>query len=70
MELVGTLVLPTAIAITLCLIIVSTIPGHEHDHAARAPRHRLVSLLIWNDILPAYAFWHFDDFSSADCWGP
>ncbi|KAG6892261.1 Chitin synthase, class 5, partial [Termitomyces sp. T32_za158] len=25
----------------------------------------LVSLPIWNGILPAYAFWHFDDFS----WG-
>lgn len=25
----------------------------------------LLSLVIWNGILPAYAFWHFDDFS----WG-
>jgi chitin synthase len=25
----------------------------------------LISLPIWNGILPAYAFWHFDDFS----WG-
>jgi chitin synthase len=25
----------------------------------------LVSLPIWNGVLPAYAFWHFDDFS----WG-
>jgi chitin synthase len=25
----------------------------------------LLSLPIWNGILPAYAFWHFDDFS----WG-
>jgi chitin synthase len=25
----------------------------------------LISLPIWNGLLPAYAFWHFDDFS----WG-
>jgi chitin synthase len=25
----------------------------------------LISLPIWNGVLPAYAFWHFDDFS----WG-
>jgi len=23
----------------------------------------LISLPIWNGVLPAYVFWHFDDFS-------
>ena len=26
----------------------------------------LLSLPIWNFVLPAYAFWHFDDFSWGD----
>ena len=69
MELAGTLVPPAAISF---LIIAS----HQHYERAWYPAHRhhepqdrvcggwmlvyLLSLPIWNGILPAYPFWHFD----------
>lgn len=90
MELLGTLVLPAAIAFTLYLIIDSIIPGGTDTTiplillaivlglpglliviTSRKVAYigwmlvYLLSLPIWNGILPAYAFWHFDDFS----WG-
>ncbi|KAI0001725.1 chitin synthase-domain-containing protein [Russula vinacea] len=58
MELAGTLVLPAAISFTIYLVISSiAYVGWMLVY--------LLSLPIWNGILPAYAFWHFDDFS----WG-
>ena len=90
MELIGTLVLPAAIAFTIYLIIISIVP---HGTSTTIPLILLaiilglpgllivitsrkiayvgwmlvylLSLPIWNFVLPAYAFWHFDDFS----WG-
>ncbi|KAJ6576589.1 glycosyltransferase family 2 protein [Mycena vulgaris] len=89
-ELMGTLVLPAAIAFTFYLIISSIIPGGSDNTiplillalVLGLPGLLIVitstkvayvgwmviyllSLPIWNGILPAYAFWHFDDFS----WG-
>ncbi|KAJ5675148.1 uncharacterized protein N7477_005082 [Penicillium maclennaniae] len=89
-ELIGTLVLPAAIAFTIYVIISSIIrrpvqiiplvllalilglPGVLIVVTA----HRLVyvlwmliylvSLPIWNFVLPTYAFWKFDDFSWGD----
>ncbi|KAF4171329.1 hypothetical protein CNMCM8694_002905 [Aspergillus lentulus] len=89
-ELVGTLVLPAAIAFTFYVVIISIIkkpvqiiplvllalilglPGVLIVVTA----HRLVyvlwmliyliSLPIWNFVLPTYAYWKFDDFSWGD----
>ncbi|KAF7712858.1 Chitin synthase [Penicillium ucsense] len=89
-ELIGTLVLPAAIAFTIYVIISSIIrkpvqiiplvllalilglPGVLIVITA----HRLIyvvwmfiyllSLPIWNFVLPMYAFWKFDDFSWGD----
>jgi chitin synthase len=90
MELVGTLVLPAAIAFTLYIIILAIIPGSTKPVVSlillafilglpgllivitsRKVAYvgwmliYLCSLPIWNFVLPAYAFWHMDDFS----WG-
>ena len=90
MELIGTLVLPAAIAFTIYLCIVACIPSMPTPTLSLIllafilglpglliviTSRKLVyvgwmliylcSLPIWNFVLPAYAFWHFDDFS----WG-
>src|SRR5258708_28441871 len=90
MELVGTLVLPAAIAFTIYLIIISIVPNGTSTTiplillaiilglpglliviTSRKIAYvgwmlvYLLSLPIWNFVLPAYAYWHFDDFS----WG-
>ncbi|KAK5133271.1 hypothetical protein LTR08_008005 [Meristemomyces frigidus] len=93
-ELVGTLVLPAAIAFTIYLIAKAFIALATHTAAPTIPlvllalilglpgvliivtAHRLsylgwmgiylLSLPIWNFVLPTYAFWHFDDFSWGD----
>ncbi len=90
MELVGTMVLPAAIAFTLYIIIDSIIPGTQKPIISLillafilglpglliviTSRKiafvgwmliYLLSLPIWNFVLPMYAFWHMDDFS----WG-
>ncbi|KZZ94764.1 chitin synthase 4 [Moelleriella libera RCEF 2490] len=89
-ELVGTLVLPAAIAFTFYVVITSIIhsppqiiplvllglilglPGllilvtaHSWSYVVWMLIY-LVSLPIWNFVLPAYAFWKFDDFSWGD----
>ncbi|KAL4402717.1 chitin synthase [Malassezia pachydermatis] len=92
MDLIGTLVLPVAIALTYYLIIMSIIHP-PRDFTSAIPLTMLVAVLfapgfvvacirfsfhyivwliiyliflpVWNFILPAYSFWHFDDFS----WG-
>ncbi|KAH8657474.1 putative chitin synthase 4 [Tricladium varicosporioides] len=89
-ELIGTLVLPAAIAFTFYVVIISIV----HSPPQIIPlvllglilglpavlivltAHRwsyvvwmfiyLLSLPIWNFILPTYAFWKFDDFSWGD----
>ncbi|KAJ5140867.1 hypothetical protein N7448_004275 [Penicillium atrosanguineum] len=80
-ELIGTLVLPAAIAFTIyacpghslvLLALILGLPGVLIVVTA----HRLVyvlwmliylcSLPIWNFVLPTYAFWKFDDFSWGD----
>ncbi|KAK5987612.1 Chitin synthase 4 [Cladobotryum mycophilum] len=88
-ELIGTLVLPAAIAFTFYVVITSIIhqppqiiplvllglilglPGvliivtaHSWSYVVWMFIY-LLSLPIWNFVLPAYAFWKFDDFS----WG-
>lgn len=94
MDLVGTMVLPAAIAFTLYIIMISILPTsvtHQDKPiislillafilglpglliviTSRKLVYvgwmliYLVSLPIWNFVLPAYAFWHMDDFS----WG-
>ncbi|KAF8753934.1 Glycosyltransferase like family 2 [Rhizoctonia solani] len=74
MELAGTLVLPAAISFTLYLIIITILPQPIPSLSFRSFSSvaylgwmivYLFSLPIWNFVLPAYAFWHFDDFS----WG-
>lgn len=88
-ELMGTLVLPAAIAFTIYVIISSIIgpvqviplvllglilglPGllvivtaHSWTYIVWMIIY-LVSLPIWNFVLPSYAFWKFDDFSWGD----
>lgn len=89
-ELVGTLVLPAAIAFTFYVVITSIInsppqiiplvllalilglPGllilitaHSWSYVVWMLIY-LVSLPIWNFVLPTYAFWKFDDFSWGD----
>jgi len=89
-DLIGTLVLPAAIAFTFYVIIISIV----HSPPQIIPlvllglilglpavlivltAHRwsyvvwmliyLLSLPIWNFVLPMYAFWKFDDFSWGD----
>ena len=88
-ELVGTLVLPAAIAFTFYLVIISIVrtpvpviplvllalilglpavlivlTAHRWSYVMWMLIY-LVSLPIWNFVLPAYAYWKFDDFS----WG-
>lgn len=88
-ELIGTLVLPAAIAFTFYVIVISIVhsppqiiplvllalvlglPGlliivtaHSWSYVLWMFIY-LLSLPIWNFVLPAYAFWKFDDFS----WG-
>ncbi|KAF1912397.1 chitin synthase-domain-containing protein [Ampelomyces quisqualis] len=93
-ELVGTLVLPAAIAFTFYLIGISIKAAILHTAAPVIPlillalilglpailivvtAHRwsyvawmfvyLLSLPVWNFVLPTYAFWKFDDFSWGD----
>ncbi|KAF2403769.1 chitin synthase [Trichodelitschia bisporula] len=93
-ELVGTLVLPAAIAFTLYLIAISIKAAILHTDAPLIPlillalilglpailivitAHRvsyigwmliyILSLPVWNFILPTYAYWKFDDFSWGD----
>lgn len=90
MELIGTLVLPAAIAFTFYVVIISIV----HSPVQIIPlvllalilglpavlivvtAHRLsyvlwmliylLSLPIWNFVLPTYAYWKFDDFSWGD----
>ena len=88
-ELVGTLVLPAAIAFTFYLIVISIVAkpvpiiplvllalilglpavlivltAHRWSYVLWMFIY-LLSLPIWNFVLPAYAYWKFDDFS----WG-
>ncbi|CAI6280354.1 unnamed protein product [Periconia digitata] len=93
-ELVGTLVLPAAIAFTFYLIAIAIKAAVLHTEAPVIPlvllalilglpavlivvtAHRwsyvawmlvyLLSLPIWNFVLPTYAYWKFDDFSWGD----
>ncbi|KAL5379992.1 Chitin synthase 4 [Paraphaeosphaeria sporulosa] len=93
-ELIGTLVLPAAIAFTFYLIAISIKAAVLHTAAPLIPlillalilglpavlivitAHRwsyvawmfvyLLSLPVWNFVLPTYAFWKFDDFSWGD----
>ncbi|EXJ74464.1 chitin synthase 4 [Cladophialophora psammophila CBS 110553] len=89
-ELIGTLVLPAAIAFTFYLIIISIVAkpvpviplillglilglpavlivltAHSWSYVAWMGIY-LLSLPIWNFVLPAYAYWKFDDFSWGD----
>ncbi|UNI15160.1 Chitin synthase [Purpureocillium takamizusanense] len=89
-ELVGTLVLPAAIAFTFYVVITSIIhsppqiiplvllalilglPGvliivtaHNWSYVIWMLIY-LLSLPVWNFVLPTYAFWKFDDFSWGD----
>ncbi|KAI1466766.1 glycosyltransferase family 2 protein [Daldinia caldariorum] len=88
-ELVGTLVLPAAIAFTFYVVIssiigpVQVIPlillglilglpaalivvtAHSWSYVVWMIIY-LLSLPIWNFVLPTYAFWKFDDFSWGD----
>lgn len=88
-ELIGTLVLPAAIAFTFYVVIISIVnsppqiiplvllglilglpavliivTAHSWSYVVWMLIY-LVSLPIWNFVLPTYAFWKFDDFS----WG-
>ncbi|KAF2750892.1 glycosyltransferase family 2 protein [Sporormia fimetaria CBS 119925] len=93
-ELVGTLVLPAAIAFTFYLIAIAIKAAITNTAAPLIPlillalilglpavlivvtAHRwsyiawmliyLLSLPIWNFVLPTYAYWKFDDFSWGD----
>lgn len=89
-ELIGTLVLPAAIAFTFYLIIISIVrkpvpviplillalilglpailivlTAHRWSYILWMFIY-LLSLPIWNFVLPTYAFWKFDDFSWGD----
>ncbi|KAI0019561.1 glycosyltransferase family 2 protein [Xylariomycetidae sp. FL0641] len=89
-ELIGTLVLPAAIAFTFYVVIdsivgpqVQIIPlvllslilglpavlivctAHSWSYVVWMAIY-LISLPVWNFILPTYAFWKFDDFSWGD----
>lgn len=93
MELVGTLVLPAALAFTFYVAVIAVIHAFTHEPIPVIPlvllavilglpgvliivtsrkwsyvgwmMVYLLSLPMWNLVLPSYAFWHFDDFS----WG-
>ncbi|KAJ3238065.1 Chitin synthase, class 3 [Chytriomyces hyalinus] len=90
MDLVGTVVLPAAIAFTITILVLSItqtgadttlplillalilgLPAVLILITANRPIYifwmlvYLLSLPVWNFVLPLYAFWHFDDFS----WG-
>jgi chitin synthase len=89
-ELMGTLVLPAAIAFTFYVVIISIInsppqiiplvllgmilglpavliivTAHSWSYVVWMIIY-LISLPVWNFILPVYAFWKFDDFSWGD----
>ncbi|BFZ61984.1 Chitin synthase, class 3 [Saitoella coloradoensis] len=88
-ELVGTLVLPAALAFTLYVVIIAIVakpvpiiplvllalvlglPAVLIVLTAKRASYilwmliYLISLPVWNLVLPSWAFWHFDDFS----WG-
>ncbi|KAH8675978.1 chitin synthase-domain-containing protein [Xylariales sp. PMI_506] len=89
-ELIGTLVLPAAIAFTFYVVIISIIhsppqiiplvllglilglpavlivcTAHSWSYVIWMFIY-LLSLPVWNFILPTYAFWKFDDFSWGD----
>ncbi|CAM1507263.1 Fc.00g069040.m01.CDS01 [Cosmosporella sp. VM-42] len=89
-ELIGTLVLPAAIAFTFYVVIISIIhqpvqviplvllalilglpailvvvTAHSWSYIVWMLIY-LISLPVWNFILPTYAFWKFDDFSWGD----
>ncbi|KAI1827981.1 glycosyltransferase family 2 protein [Xylaria intraflava] len=89
-DLIGTLVLPAAIAFTLYVVIISivgptvqiiplvllalilglpavliVVTAHSWTYVGWLAIY-LLSLPIWNFVLPAYAFWKFDDFSWGD----
>ncbi|PGH12237.1 hypothetical protein AJ79_04417 [Helicocarpus griseus UAMH5409] len=90
MELVGTLVLPAAIAFTFYVVIISIIrqpvqiiplillalilglpavlivvTAHRLSYVGWMLIY-LISLPIWNFVLPTYSYWKFDDFSWGD----
>lgn len=93
MELVGTLVLPAALAFTFYVAVIAVVNAFTGGPIPTIPLVLLaiilglpgvlivvtsrkwsyvgwmliylLSLPMWNLILPSYAFWHFDDFS----WG-
>ncbi|KAL2374276.1 hypothetical protein RJ035_003357 [Blastomyces gilchristii] len=90
MELVGTLVLPAAIAFTFYVVIISIIrkpvqiiplillalilglpavlivvTAHRLSYVVWMFIY-LLSLPIWNFVLPTYSYWKFDDFSWGD----
>ncbi|KAI6374377.1 Chitin synthase 4 [Pyricularia grisea] len=89
-ELIGTLVLPAAIAFTFYVIIISIVnqppqiiplvllalilglpavliivTAHSWSYVLWMFIY-LLSLPVWNFVLPVYAFWKFDDFSWGD----
>ncbi|KAL2146711.1 hypothetical protein VTI28DRAFT_2862 [Corynascus sepedonium] len=89
-ELIGTLVLPAAIAFTFYVVIISIInsppqiiplvllalilglpavlivvTAHSWSYVLWMLIY-LISLPVWNFILPTYSFWKFDDFSWGD----
>lgn len=89
-ELIGTLVLPAAIAFTFYVVIISivnsppqiiplvllglilglpavliVVTAHSWSYVVWMFIY-LLSLPVWNFILPTYAFWKFDDFSWGD----
>ncbi|KAK6205838.1 Chitin synthase 4 [Pestalotiopsis sp. IQ-011] len=89
-ELIGTLVLPAAIAFTIYVVIISIVhsppqiiplvllalilglpavlivcTAHSWSYVVWMAIY-LVSLPIWNFVLPTYSFWKFDDFSWGD----
>ncbi|KAH9909398.1 glycosyltransferase family 2 protein [Xylariomycetidae sp. FL2044] len=89
-ELIGTLVLPAAIAFTFYVVIISIISpepqviplvllglilglpavliivtAHSWSYVVWMAIY-LISLPVWNFVLPTYAFWKFDDFSWGD----
>lgn len=89
-ELIGTLVLPAAIAFTFYVVIISIVhsppqiiplvllglilglpavlivcTAHSWSYVVWMLIY-LLSLPVWNFILPTYAFWKFDDFSWGD----
>ncbi|KAI1166885.1 glycosyltransferase family 2 protein [Nemania serpens] len=89
-DLIGTLVLPAAIAFTIYVVVISivgpsvqiiplvllalilglpavliVVTAHSWTYVMWMAIY-LLSLPIWNFVLPAYAFWKFDDFSWGD----